>query len=122
MTEKKIIKSYQSFNSKLYNPKADIGERNSGEVKVDTTGYVPLEQLLVRCGIGQQLNMNIDFEVRPGLDKFNDSIDLVQDRIDRLNAAEEQAVQEFVKKKNSANSRPQQEKFHTDDSGTSEKK
>lgn len=117
MTEKKIVRSYQGFNSKLYNPKADLGEHNSGEVKVDTTGYVPLADLLQRCGIGQHLNINIDFEERPGLDKFNDNVDLAQDTIDRFAAAEEQAVQQFLKEKNSVKSQEPQ----TQDNGTVEK-
>lgn len=121
MTEKRIIRSYQGYNSKLYNPKADLGEDNSGEVKVDTTGYIPLQELLKRCGIGQHLNMNIDFDVRPGLDKFNDNVDLAQDTLNRLSAVEEQVVQEFVKKKNSVNSQKPQEQQKVAENGTSEK-
>lgn len=119
MTEKKIVRSYQGFNSKLYNPKADIGEKNSGEVKVDITGYVPLQDLLVRCGIGQHLNVNIDFEVRPGMDKFNDNVDLAQDTMNRIDAMEEQVVQDFVRKKNSVKS--QEPQIKTEDNGTIEK-
>lgn len=118
MTEKKIVRSYQSYNSKMYNPKADLGEKNSGEVKVDTTGYIPLQELLQRCGIGQHLNVNIDFEERPGLDKFNDNVDLAQDTMDRISAAEEQAVQQFLEKKNSVKSQEPQ----VLDNGTVEKK
>lgn len=120
MIEKKIIRSYQGFNSKLYNPKADIGEKNSGEVKVDTTGYVPLQELLQRCGIGQHLNMNVDFEVRPGLDKFNDDVDLAQDTMNRIDEMEKQAVQAFLDKKSSVKSQEPQSKV--ENNGTIEKK
>lgn len=122
MTEKRIIRSYQGFNSKLYNPKADIGENNSGEVLVDVTGYIPLQELLQRCGIGQHLNTKIDFDVRPGLDKFNDNVDLAQDTINRIDAMEEQVVQEFVKKKNSVDSQKPQEQQKVVEDGTIEKK
>lgn len=100
MTEKKIVRSYQGFNSKLYNPKADFGEKNSGEVRLDITGYVPLQDLLQRCGIGQQLNMNPNFEVIEGLDKFSDNIDIAQDFINRTNAAEEKAINQLLERKN----------------------
>lgn len=119
--EKKILKSYQNYNSKLYNPKADIGEKNSGEVKVDITGYVPLQELLVRCGIGKNPNFNVEFEERPGLDKFSDNIDLALDTMNRIDIAEEQAVQEFVKKKNSVKSQEPQQTSDVDN-GTIEKK
>lgn len=121
MIEKKIVRSYQGFNSKLYNPKADLGEKNSGEVKVDTTGYVSLEDLLQRCGVSQHLNMNPDFEVVEGLDKFSDNIDIVQDFINRTNAAEEKAVKQFLDKKNSAKTSESQPQMDISNGKTEEK-
>lgn len=119
MIEKRITRSYQGYNSKLYNPKADLGETNSGEVLVDTTGYVPLQELLQRCGIGQHLNTKVDFEVRPGLDKFNDNVDLAQDTMNRIDALQEQVIQEFISNKNSVKSQESQTQVQD---GTTEKK
>lgn len=67
----------ESFNRRLYNPENDYCEYNSGEVKVDCTGYVPLRSLLERCGLSLPPSNWPTLDLK-GTNKFSDTFDSLE--------------------------------------------
>lgn len=63
----------KGFSRNLYKKENDVCEYNSGEYKVDTTGYIPLGELIQRCGLKVQ---NPDWSTMNfNTDKFTDKFD-----------------------------------------------
>ena len=63
----------KGFSRNIYKKENDVCEYNSGEYKVDTTGYIPLGELIQRCGLRIQ---NPDWSTMNfNTDKFTDKFD-----------------------------------------------
>lgn len=73
----------KGFSRNLYKKENDVCEYNSGESLVDTTGYIPLGELIQRCGLKVQ---NPDWSTMNfNTDKFTDRFDSENEIRDLLN-------------------------------------